>query len=102
MNAKYEPCSICERHMNGVVCDEGNCPVAVMKAENERLQAENEEQDQAIINALHRVGQIRAEAIKEFAEKIKEMLEWTTEPLDEYDIDSLVKEMTEGRHAETD
>jgi hypothetical protein len=41
------------------------------------------------------MGQIRAEAIKEFAERIKEMLEWTTEPLDEYDIDSLVKEMTE-------
>lgn len=40
------------------------------KAENERLQAENEEQDQAIINALHRMGQIRAEAIKEFAERL--------------------------------
>lgn len=41
----------------------------------------------------------RAEAIKEFAEKLKEMLEWTTEPLDEYDIDNLVKEMTEEHDA---
>ena len=41
------------------------------KAEIERLTKENEEQDQAIINALHRMGEIRDETIKEFAEKWK-------------------------------
>lgn len=47
------------------------------KAENKALQkqmaeqkAEIEEQDQAIINALKRMGQIRAEAITEFEEKV--------------------------------
>lgn len=40
------------------------------KAEIERLTKENEEQDQAIINALHRMGEIRSEAVKEFASKL--------------------------------
>lgn len=37
-----------------------------------RQKAEIKEQDQAIINALKRMGQIRAEAITEFAERLKE------------------------------
>lgn len=39
------------------------------------------------------INAIRAEAIKEFAEKLKESLSWRTEPIDGYDIDELVKEM---------
>lgn len=35
----------------------------------------------------------RTEAVREFAEKLKESLEWRTEPIDDYDIDELVKEM---------
>ena len=37
MNTKHEPCSICEKYMDGIVCDEDECPVAIMKAEIERL-----------------------------------------------------------------
>lgn len=52
--------------------------IARLKAEIERLQhiraelsKENEEQDRAIINALHRMKVVRAEAFKEFAESVK-------------------------------
>lgn len=60
----------------------------------------DEEQDQAIINALHHMKVVRAEAIKEFAERLKaegfhhknfgDLVQFE-------DIDCLVKEMTEGR-----
>jgi signal recognition particle GTPase len=47
-------------------------------AEIERLKAENEEQDEAIKRALHHMGEIRraerAEAINEFAERLKAKL----------------------------
>ncbi len=42
MNTKYEPCSICEEYIKGVVCTQDQCPVAKMKAENERLRKKNE------------------------------------------------------------
>lgn len=52
------------------------------KAEIERLNhiraelsKENEEQDRAIINALHRMKVVRVEAIKEFAKKISKIFE---------------------------
>lgn len=72
-----------------------------------RQKAEIEEQDRAIINALKRMGEIRTEAVKEFAEKLKKRVMKYTE-YDEggwdstiyvvkvEDIDNLVKEMTEG------
>lgn len=34
-----EPCSICELWMDGIECDQCNCPVAVMKRENAALKA---------------------------------------------------------------
>ena len=34
---KKDPCSICERYMDGIECDEKNCPVYEMKHENIRL-----------------------------------------------------------------
>lgn len=77
-----------------------------LQLENERLQAENKEQDQAIINALRRMGQIRAEAIKEFAERLKDVVDEPTEIAGEDidfvidTIDNLVKEMTEEHNAE--
>ncbi len=88
-----------------------------LQLEIERLETENKEQDQAIINALHRMGQIRAEALKEFAERLKNKFYSYYEGLDEntskskyngetlmyYEvadmiencIDNTVKEMTE-------
>lgn len=41
MNTKHEPCSICEKYMDGVTCYEDECPVAIIKAENERLKKKN-------------------------------------------------------------
>lgn len=82
--------------------------ITQQKAENERLQAENKEQDQAIINALHRMGQIRTEAIKEFAERLKDAVDEPTEIAGEDidfvidTIDNLVKEMMEEHNAEED
>ena len=38
---------------------------------------------------------VKSEAIKEFAERLKESLDGKTDPIDDYDIDDLVKEMTE-------
>ena len=35
------PCRICERYMPRVKCEEIDCPVAKMKAENLKLKAEN-------------------------------------------------------------
>lgn len=40
----------------------------------------------------------RNDGIKEFAERLKESLEGKTDPVDEYDIDVLAKEMTGGRN----
>lgn len=44
------------------------------------------------------IADIKSEAIREFAERLKESLEWRTEPIDDYDIDELVKEMTEVKN----
>lgn len=69
---------------------------------NKDMQAENEEQHQAIINALKRMGEIRAEAIKEFAKKIKTDAEricddnYIEGALIKY-VDTLVEEMTETK-----
>jgi hypothetical protein len=72
-----------------------------LQLEIERLETENKEQDQAIINALHRMGQIRAEAIKEFAEMLKNQVipqkrdGYTCDIVLKSTIDNLVKEKTE-------
>lgn len=71
------------------------------KAEVERLQAEIEEQDQAIINALHRMGEIRAETIREVTERLKDKAmtkyDWKVDDWNDYievdEIDLLVREM---------
>ena len=72
------------------------------KAEIERLTKENEEQDQAIINALHRMGEIRSEAVNEFAERANEKLSYHLEKCGDFApygmadiINNLAKEMTE-------
>lgn len=92
MCTKNEPCSICEKYMNGVVCHEDKCPVAIMKAENETLQAERDKwygeyhhvkfdlkQSKMNENSAHKLAEdyiakfrlARAEAINDFAEKVK-------------------------------
>ena len=43
----------------------------------------------------------KSEAVREFAEKLKESLSWRTEPIDDYDIDELVKEMVSEDDART-
>ena len=70
-----------------------------------RQQMEIEEQDQAIINALHRIGEVRIEATKEFAERLKQVMFnedfLLCEPSEMANlIDNLVKEMTEVKDDE--
>ena len=68
-----------EGYNDGIVC------ISRYKAENERL--------------LQKLQQAKSEAIKEFAERLKEKLQWDVEfdnkLVFESDIDNLVKEMTE-------
>lgn len=57
-------------------------------------QKEEIERYKGVIKILENdVQASRTEAVREFAEKLKESLEWRTEPIDDYDIDELVKEM---------
>lgn len=103
MNTKYEPCSICEKYMDGVVCYEHKCPVAKMKAEIERLEDYNENLLAANVGLscglLDEIQRAKAEAIKEFAERMKAYLllrsHGQLSVVSFEDIDKLVKEMTE-------
>lgn len=79
MNDKYEPCSICEEYIEGVICNKDKCPVGRIKKE---------------------IQTAKAEAIKEFAERLKEKAEYheNGEGWEGYiyyadDINNLVKEM---------
>ena len=67
-----------EGYNDGIVC------ISRYKAENERL--------------LQKLQQAKSEAIKEFAERLKEKLQWDVEfdnkLVFESDIDNIVKEMT--------
>jgi hypothetical protein len=115
MNTKNEPCSICEKYMDGIACDEHECPVALMKAEIEMLESEIDKQyEQAKADILGNMAdggtschwcmeQHKAEAIKEFAERlvaIYENDEIYAKPIAHIlvmtlfrDIDNLAKEM---------
>ena len=73
-----------------------------LKTEIERMENQNTlllKQKCKDINTARKI--IKSEAIKEFAEKLKEKLQWDVEfdnkLVFESDIDSLVKEMTEER-----
>lgn len=111
MSMKNEPCSICEEWIDGVICDKDKCPVAIMKAEIERQKAEIERKGKilnshalqygTVTDQSKKIKEIKDEAIKEFAERLKDdcyipYALWTIERVvDESDIDNLVKELTE-------
>lgn len=101
----FKNCTDCP--MGKVFCDEA-VPMQYALDLIIRQQTEIEEQDQAIINVLHRMKQIRieakAEAIKKFAERLKEyrytssdwshgehpmVVEWD-------DVENVIWELTEG------
>lgn len=111
MKEIYEPCSICEEYyIEGVICNKDKCPIAKMKAENERLRKYYNDmesaiyefrKDQAEVKFLK--NKIKTEAIKEFAERLKNiyikdkrydrpnahtLIDWLFA-----NIDNLVKEM---------
>lgn len=83
--------------------------ITQQKAEIERLNhiraelsKENEEQDQAIINALHRMKVVRTESIKEFWERLQKDFNGVfakEHPCVLSEIDLLVEEMTEDNNA---
>ena len=103
MNNKYEPCSICEGYMEGVICDNDECPVAKMKAEIERLKSMNQAKLDMIHDIRADLETAKSEAIKEFAERLKKEADGYNlcgdgviyQIVDVDDIDYLVKEMTE-------
>ena len=124
MVAKYEPCSICEEYIEGVACTKDQCPVAKMKAENERLEKRLEEEKHALFEQQAYTAKLQAEierlykslnlpaqeqytngrndGIKEFEEKLKEKAfyvqesEWDGYVVNCNDIIEFAKEMTEG------
>ena len=59
--------------------DQKRRKIVRLEEENQELRAENEEQEKAIINALHQMKEVRltakAEAYKEFAERLKRITE---------------------------
>ena len=73
--------------------------IKYLESEVKRLQAENEEQDKAIINALHRIKEVRqtakAEAYKECIEKVKEIMSIDNRYLliTEFTLNNLYKEL---------
>lgn len=115
MDNKYEPCSICELYICGYECHNDKCPVAKMKAEVERLQgAVQEWVDGKCLSQKHllmigklqnEIEQARADAIREFAEKLKaksdycylDNIRMVAYRILDKDLDSLVKEMTEEK-----
>lgn len=125
MDNKYEPCSICELYICGYECHNDKCPVAKMKAEIERLKwecdsalkflevkrEEEQREHDAIIKKVEAIkrenpatlSRVKAEAIKEFAERIEEDLGdvfMVNHPCVSAIIGNLVKEMTEVHNAE--
>lgn len=70
-----------------------NRQTAEVKALNEvadKLASENSK----LKEELKSIAEVsREEAIQDFADSLKYHLNWATEPIDEYDIDNLVKEM---------
>ena len=74
-------------------------------AEIERLNIESETlatQLKGAYEQIHKLNMAKSETIKEFAERLKEKLQWDVEfdnkLVFESDIDNLVKEMTEGNN----
>lgn len=113
MKKKYEPCAICEEYIEGVDCTMDQCPVAKLKAENERLNHIRAELSKEIDKLRDMVAQnegvlpryeqlIKTEANKEFAEKLKTHADYPTGVINDglwvsvETIDALAKETTEG------
>lgn len=61
MATNYEPCSICEEYIEGVACTKDQCPVAKMKAENERLEKRLEEEKHALFEQQAYTAKLQAE-----------------------------------------
>lgn len=98
MREIIDPCVICEKHMEGVVCDEHECPVAMMKKEFFKLETEVKVMRGAANSLKMHLQTARAEAIKEFAESLHEKLYTIPSIYNSHFgrmVDNLVKEMTE-------
>ena len=61
MATNYEPCSICEEYIEGVACTKDQCPVAKMKAENERLEKRLKEEKHALFEQQAYTAKLQAE-----------------------------------------
>ena len=122
MKKKYEPCAICEEYIEGVDCTMDQCPVAKLKAENERLKDYNDNLQSAnaalSCTLLDEVEKAKIEVVKELAIRFDEIVtgiynkhifgydlyDGEEEAVMDYAVDitcafeNLVKEMTEGNN----
>lgn len=96
-------CEECPMHVEGVICHgyELNKKaldlITSQQVEIERLKIENQSLRSAAVSYKIHYNKARAEAAREFAERLKEKLQWDVEYdnklVFESDIDNLVKEM---------
>lgn len=96
--ANYEPCSICEEYIEGVICDKEKCPVGIMKKEVERLRKETSQTIESIRKlARDTIRDTKSEAIKEFEHKILALFpaDKNHTTISRFTIKQIVKEMTE-------
>lgn len=129
MNTKYEPCAICEEWIEGVICDKDKCPISIIKKENENLKAmiynlsedlkeyksmPIQTKNDCLIATVEKradgkqyhtalltikMDEIRAEAIKEFAEQFEKrcIASGIYPAITKNILKNLVKEKTEGK-----
>lgn len=110
----YDRCYDCVARQDGkcVISEAENECLKQMIAENKSIKPMIDERDKEILKLQKRIifwrddlnyqpEKIKSEAIKEFAKRLKEKLQWDVEFYNkivfEDDIDDLVKEMTEEK-----
>jgi archaellum component FlaC len=87
--------------MDGVICEEKECPVAIMKEEIERLKEKVKGFQELWCEAESDLRTARAEAVKEFVEKFENKIKDVQFTLGQSweikcALKDVVKEMTEG------
>ena len=70
--ANYEPCSICEEYIAGVICDKDKCPVALMKNDFEKALKTIDGLLAGQKTLIEEAKTAESEAIKEFVDKMEE------------------------------
>lgn len=93
----YADSTDCAGEMSALALDLIKRKMAEIEKLCERL---GEFDDEINRMAKERYERGRSDAVEEFAERMKEMLDGKTDPVDEYDIDEVAQEMAEGEDEE--